>query len=448
MAVVRSLHAAGQLLSGTYQLERKIAEGGMGVVYEASHLRLARRFAVKLLARAEDEDEDEARQALERFKREAEMTAALKSPHVVEIFDYQISESGSPYIVMELLEGEDLARRLKRDGRVEPRAAVAILEQVAEALDAAHGLAIVHRDLKPANVFLHSTPSNDFVKVLDFGISKMLGWETITQTDTLIGTPAYMSPEQAAPGSEVTSTSDLFSLGVIAYEVLTGVRPFVASSIPGVLYQVVHADPLPVSELVPEAGPAVDDVFARALAKEPLQRFRSATAFVTALRGALWPLEAAEPDADLTHVLVTSEARPTVRWAAATTDAALTTPRSVSEPPQPAPRREVRVLIVAAGVLLVIGLTTFALEHERPKPGVTMPLAHVNAPLRPAPHQADASIRPERPVEPVARPARIADERLAPPRVRPVVDKHVRPKARDREKESPRPALVAPVQSL
>ncbi len=217
----------------------------MGVVYEASHVSLPLRFAIKIWSRLESESDDAV--ALERFRREAQVAAALVNPQVVRLHDYQIAAEGFPYIVMELLEGEDLARRIRREKRISLAQVTRLVSQMALAFDAAHDLGVVHRDLKPANVFLHQSPEPDYVKVLDFGVSKVLDRSTITASDILVGTPMYMSPEQACGDEVVSPSSDVFSLGIIAYEALTGTKPFVGASIPAVLYQVVHCDPVPVS---------------------------------------------------------------------------------------------------------------------------------------------------------------------------------------------------------
>jgi serine/threonine protein kinase len=275
--------AVGSLLNGTYRLERVIAEGGMGVVYEAAHVRLPRRFAVKVLGKPEDSRVTST--ALQRFRREAEIASTLAHPHIVEVFDYQISDTGAPYLVMELLEGEDLADRLKRTGRMPIVMALRIVEEVAQALDVAHGHGVVHRDLKPANIFLSRRAGReDFVKVLDFGVSKIIDAATLTHEKAMVGTPLYMSPEQAVGTQELSPASDVFSLGSIAYELLTGRRAFAASSIPSILYQIVHGPTPSLSGRAPGIGPAVDEVFQRVLHKKRDERFQRAGDFASALQ--------------------------------------------------------------------------------------------------------------------------------------------------------------------
>jgi serine/threonine-protein kinase len=275
----------GALLNGTYRLERVVAEGGMGLVYEAQHVRLPRRFAVKLLSKPFDK---ESAHTLVRFRREAEIASTLAHPHIVEVFDYQVSESGAPYLVMELLEGEDLADRLKRRGRLHIAAALRIIDEIAQALDVAHTGGVVHRDLKPANIFLSKRAGrDDFVKVLDFGVSKMIDSATLTQEKAMVGTPLYMSPEQAVGTQELTPESDIFSLGAISFEMLTGRRAFAASSIPSILYQIVHGPTPRLAGKAPGLSVAVDEVFARVLAKRKDERYRRASQFAEDLRIAL-----------------------------------------------------------------------------------------------------------------------------------------------------------------
>jgi eukaryotic-like serine/threonine-protein kinase len=286
VAAQASPTAVGSLLNGTYRIERVIAEGGMGVVYEAQHVRLPRRFAVKILAKPVDSDTTIT--TLARFRREAEIASTLAHPHIVEVFDYQVAESGAPYLVMELLEGEDLADRLKRGGRLHIAAAVRIIGEIAEALDVAHTAGVVHRDLKPANVFLSKRAAReDFVKVLDFGVSKLIDSATLTQEKAMVGTPLYMSPEQAVGTQELTPESDIFSLGAISYEMLTGRRAFAASSIPSILYQIVHGATPKLAGKAPGLSTAVDEVFSRVLCKKKDDRYRRATQFAEDLRIAL-----------------------------------------------------------------------------------------------------------------------------------------------------------------
>src|SRR3954470_14100371 len=184
----------GQTLRGTYRILAALDQGGMGLVFEAEHTRLRRRVAVKVLARHLTSDT----QALARFNREAEIISQLEHPHIVQILDFDTTERGEPYIVMELLKGESLSDRIERDGCLSIRDAARIVQQVASGLFAAHQAEIVHRDLKPANIFLTETVEGTRVKLLDFGISKRMGvGRSLTGEFDVLGTPDYMAPEQA-----------------------------------------------------------------------------------------------------------------------------------------------------------------------------------------------------------------------------------------------------------
>jgi eukaryotic-like serine/threonine-protein kinase len=279
----------GQVLQDTYRLERLIGEGGMGTVYEASHLRLARRFAVKLLS---SESADNAT-ALTRFRQEALITSGLGHPHILEVTDFNYTDAGVPYIVVELLRGEDLASRLQRVGRLELREATLIFAQTASALHAAHGSGVVHRDLKPHNLFLcERTDGRCHVKLLDFGVSKVLAAQTkVTRTGTLVGTPIYMAPEQAEERPDAVDVrTDVYAMGVILYEMLSGRPPFSAESIPALLYKIVTLEPTPLQTLLPDLPGGIGDVVGVALRKRGAERHASMDvfwdAFVAALRRA------------------------------------------------------------------------------------------------------------------------------------------------------------------
>ncbi|MCC6746565.1 MAG: protein kinase [Deltaproteobacteria bacterium] len=276
----------GQVLQQTYRVERLVGEGGMGTVYEASHLRVRRRFAVKVLAPAISSNPE----AVARFRREAEITSELGHPNIVEVLDFNHTEDGTPYLVMEYLDGEDLASYLLRRGALALDEAVAIFSQAASALEAAHRRGVVHRDLKPPNLFLCQSadggPSR--LKILDFGISKVLGSASVlTGSEVVLGTPSYMAPEQAEGRSaEVDHRTDVFAMGAILYEMLTGRPPFVGESTLAVLYNVVHGQAPPLSTQRPDLAEAVGHVIDRALSKSPARRFGSMREMADALASA------------------------------------------------------------------------------------------------------------------------------------------------------------------
>ena len=275
----------GIVLEGAYRITRLLGEGAMGAVYEAVQLRLNKRVAIKLMAR----DLAANREALARFHREAQITSHLGHPHLVTVIDFGTAESGEPYLVMEYLSGEDLEHRVRRVGRLSIESAVHITRQVASALAAAHGEGVVHRDLKPANVFLLQAPGeHDFVKVLDFGISKVKAAGTkLTQTSTLIGTPQYMSPEQAAGMiDQIDHRTDQWALGCIVWEMLSGRGPFVADDLATLLYQVINLDPQPLAARVPTLPTRVESVLRRALSKKMTDRYPAIEDFSRAFEAA------------------------------------------------------------------------------------------------------------------------------------------------------------------
>ena len=275
----------GTVLAETYTIVRVLGAGGMGNVYEARHTRLPNSFAIKVLC--EDMFRDE--RALARFRREAEIACRLKHRNIVGVLDFNTTPEGQPYIVMELLEGEDLSRRLRRCDRLPLATAVSIALQTAAALSAAHAQGVVHRDLKPQNIFLcRQADCDDFVKVLDFGISKLVGVKSsLTAEQAILGTPWYMAPEQAGGEAHlVDHRADLFALGAIVFEALAGKRPFDGENVLAVLHHVIHEEPASLIVANPEVPPAVETVVRRALAKQPEERYQQAEDFACALADA------------------------------------------------------------------------------------------------------------------------------------------------------------------
>ncbi len=259
---------------GQYQILREIGRGGMAVVYEAEQPLLGRTVAIKVLPPEFTFDKT----FVQRFLHEGRAAARLKHPHVVSIFDVG-EQPGVYYIVMEKLEGESLHSLIRRTGRLPLPRASFILAQIADALDYAHAHGLIHRDIKPANIIVGP---DDHATLTDFGIVKAAEGTALTQTGTLMGTPEYMSPEQAR-GESAGASSDLYALGITLYEMLAGKTPFRADSPVVVLYKQAFESPTPVRASVPDLPPAADAVLAKALAKEPAQRFRTAGELARAL---------------------------------------------------------------------------------------------------------------------------------------------------------------------
>ena len=277
----------GAILGDRYRLDALAGEGQMARVYLAEQLSMRRQVAVKVLRRELSKDAN----AVARFRREVEVVRLLRSPHTIAFHDFG-EVGGQLYIVMELLEGETLRERLRVHGPLEPEEALSITVQVASSLGEAHAAGVIHRDLKPETVFLCPTPGppRPFVKVLDFGLAKLLDGaeqQNITAPSTTVGTPAYLAPEMARPGREADPRVDLYALGVVAFEMLTGSRPYHAKS-PLSMLMLHTKEPIPSARaLRPELRPGIDAFFQVALAKDPEERPPDAATFARSLEAAL-----------------------------------------------------------------------------------------------------------------------------------------------------------------
>jgi hypothetical protein len=271
---------AGDVLAQRYRLLREIGHGGMGSVWEAEHLSLASPVAVKLIDPRLVHEE----RARARFLREARAAATLRGAHVVQIFDYGVHD-GTPYIAMELLHGESLARRLQRCSRLDAARTLELITHVGRAVGKAHEAGVIHRDLKPDNIFIVGGDEGEIAKVLDFGIAKAAPTGSLaetTETGAMLGTPHYMSPEQLRDAGEVDGRSDLWSMGVIAYECIIGQRPFIAESMGSLVFKVM-GETSPVPSEHGSVPPGFDAWFAKATARDPARRFQDARELVDAL---------------------------------------------------------------------------------------------------------------------------------------------------------------------
>jgi len=271
--------APGSILAGKYRIEQVLGEGGMGMVVAATHIGLGTHVALKFLHPHLVGNQG----LMERFMREARASAQLRSEHVCRVSDVGQFEDGTAYIVMELLQGTDLARMLRARGTLPPQQAVDYLLQACLGIAEAHAMRIVHRDLKPANLFVTQRPDGTaLVKVLDFGVAKapQEGNFSLTQTANVMGSPGYMSPEQLRSSKEADARSDIWSLGVTLYELLGGRPPWHADSITELTLRIAM-DPLP--PLPPRVPPELGAVLAKSMEKDPNGRYQNVAAFATAL---------------------------------------------------------------------------------------------------------------------------------------------------------------------
>ncbi|MCP4674606.1 MAG: serine/threonine protein kinase [Deltaproteobacteria bacterium] len=272
---------SGTTLDGKYELSQLLGEGGMGSVYEATHTLIGRRLAVKFL-HSQYVTSDEV---VTRFQREAQAAAAIGHENIIEVTDMGKTPDGAPYIVMEYLDGMDLKELLTEKGTLTSVRIAHIMMQALSALHAAHEVGIIHRDLKPENIYLIEKPDRpDYVKLLDFGISKFRSLEAegakgLTQTGTVLGTPYYMSPEQARGDQDLSARSDIYAMGVILYQMLTGNLPFDAPNYNALLIKILTEEPVSPSEINPDIPPELEEACKIAMDRAPGNRFADCIEF-------------------------------------------------------------------------------------------------------------------------------------------------------------------------
>jgi serine/threonine protein kinase len=437
---------AGDVLAGKYRVDKILGAGGMGVVVAAHHIRLDEKVAIKFLL-------PEVLGSVEhmaRFEREARAAVKIKSEHVARVTDVGTLENGAPYIVMEYLEGVDLAAWVQQRGPLAVEQAVEFVLQASEAVADAHGLGIVHRDLKPANLFCIRGSDNLLsIKVLDFGISKMTGGAAgpdmgMTKTTAVMGSPFYMSPEQMRSAKDVDARTDIWAMGVILYELLTGTAPFTGDTLPEVCVKIATEPPLPLPSLRPDVPDGIEEVILKCLEKDRNKRYRDLAEFATALApfGSKRARASVERISRVIQTAGLSAVRPVLFSSAPPSEslqpAGVPTAASWGTTASPATRKAAKVVVAVlavsavavsvlfwfvrrtdasrsaaappSAVLAVVTATTVSAVAQPPSPPVAPPaVAAVASPITVPPPIASASPRPTAPAPlpktPAARPA-------------------------------------------
>jgi serine/threonine protein kinase len=352
----------GVTIGGKYLIVRFLAEGGMGAVYEAQHLVIKRRFAVKFL-RA---DLARRRDLLTRFKREAATTGALEGENIAAALDFGIATDGAPYIVLEYLDGIDLGALLARDGRLPVERAADLVIQACAGMQEAHAARVVHRDLKPRNLFVcRRRDGHDLLKILDFGVAKWLAPDAnsqATRTGSMVGTPAYMSPEQARGETDIGALADVYALGVILYEMLVGRTPHRGDSFNAVMHNIATQPPMPLRAEGCEFAPELEAIVSRALSSDPAARQPSAAQLARELtpfaRRHVWP----EPSES------TCGDEPSRRFAdLAANSRSVPAPRQEPSDEAASPPRGHRRLVASSGIFLLAGLVVVLLVTGLPR---------------------------------------------------------------------------------
>ncbi len=351
----------GTVIADRYHIHTKLGEGGMGTVYLAEHVKMGRKSAIKVMAQSMTNDPD----AIARFKREAANAARINHPNVCAIYDFDETPEGVIYLAMEYIEGETLSDVLRRDGMLAPDRAATIVQQTAEALQAAHDLGIVHRDLKPDNVMItRGRGGSETVKVVDFGIAKAMSAEEgqkVTKTGLVVGTPEYMSPEQLS-GDVLDGRSDVYSLALVFYRMLTGTLPFHADSAQELMIKRLTDKPLRLSEAQP-AGQFSDRlqlVIDRALERMPGDRYVSAATFATDARESVQGMTVPTPVSEAATQLIdtdTTEQVPQTRVSHAPEPPTLPTPAPLPSPTSSGKKRPIAAIASTVAVIAVGGGT-------------------------------------------------------------------------------------------
>ena len=378
-------HARGTILRGKYRIERVLGEGGMGIVLLATHLKLEQRVALKVLRPAARERPN----VVARFAREARSAAKLRNEHVVRVLDVDETDEGDPFLVMEHLVGIDLETRIRRDGPLSAELAADYMLQVCEGVAEAHAVDIIHRDLKPANLFLtKSADGSDLVKVLDFGIAKAGEDLSVTAADAVLGSPVYMAPEQLKSSSDVGARTDIWSLGVVLYQLVSGELPFNAATVAGLAAIIASEPARPLREARPDLPPALYAVVDRCLHKAPAERFASVVELARALAeiasvpsaadrvSRVARAAAARPEPSSLDLVPVAAGRVTARMTAID-EAVEQEPAPEPEPDSAPPRVDTsarrragsprRTLVPIVATLLAVAIAAFTAARFRPR---------------------------------------------------------------------------------
>jgi serine/threonine-protein kinase len=379
----------GSVVAERYHILKKLGEGGMGAVYLAEHVKMGRKSAIKVMSQSLANDPD----AIARFNREAANAARINHPNVCAVYDFGETKDGLIYLAMEYIEGEPLTDLIDREGALSPPRAANILRQVGDALQAAHDLGIVHRDLKPDNIMItRGRDGSDLVKVVDFGIAKAMGGDEgqkVTKTGLVVGTPEYMSPEQLA-GDKLDGRSDLYSLALVFYRMLTGTLPFQADTAQEVMIKRLTDEPMPLNEALPGANfpPRLQEVMDRALQRMPQDRYPTVAQFVRDALEAVSRMAAAPAGVDtegatqLISSIETAATRqlPKTRVAggrAVTPDTAALKPAVAAEAPARARKGKHTAIIAASAAVIALGGGAAALllssRNAATEPGAASP---------------------------------------------------------------------------
>jgi serine/threonine protein kinase len=433
----------GDVLAGKYRVEQVLGVGGMGIVVQARHLDLDEKVALKFLL----PQAMQSQEATERFIREAKAAVRLRSEHVARVRDVGKLDNGSPYMVMEFLDGADLSRVVQTAGSLTVEESVAFVLQACEAIAEAHSLGIIHRDLKPQNLFVtRRVDGRPLVKVLDFGISKSIdaqgGGLSLTRTSSIMGSPLYMSPEQMRSSKNVDQRSDIWGLGVILYELLTGRVPFEAEAIPELCLKVVQDPAEPPKSIRPEISEGLNAVVLKCLEKEPSRRFEN----VADLAAALEPYsESSKGSSDRIAAVLNVPSRPpmvSISAISSTSNPKIGTGGTAWGTTQQVQQRRMRIPLIAGGVgaavLLAIGVAVAMHGSKDQHAAAADSAALSSAPTPPSPPAATEAPKPVQTTEaPQATATAAPAETAAPAPAHKVTTK---PSGASKPTSSPKPA--------